>query len=260
MGSHWIRHLLSNSDVTAFWTVKVIFFQNDTGGGGDDGDEIVGSSIGDATNKDTHSIKAPLHLAELPNASQNISLVCKRERSDDCPFPCMDNSEPVSLVQNKMSKHNDPNSSQANGSEDSTTTTQDLFVSTTTATTTTTNCSSALLEFPLFESIEPKENHPNNTLTFDAANLEKSVPPGYLKFISNLETEILNVSMERETLKIEVMRAQAMINILQTRIDLLNKENEDLRRVVPDVYHINWYQSKAILGLQERFHRNGRWN
>ncbi|THG23581.1 hypothetical protein TEA_005006 [Camellia sinensis var. sinensis] len=181
---------------------------------------------------DTHSIKAPLHLAELPNASQNISLVCKRERSDDCPFPCMDNSEPVSLVQNKMSKHNDPNSSQANGSEDSTTTTQDLFVSTTT---TTTNCSSALLEFPLFESIEPKENHPNNTLTFDAANLEKSVPPGYLKFISNLETEILNVSMERETLKIEVMRAQAMINILQTRIDLLNKENEDLRRVVPDV-------------------------
>ncbi|CAL5343285.1 unnamed protein product [Camellia sinensis] len=203
------------------------------------GDEMVNGDDADVEGnkleQDTHSIKAPLHLAELPNASQNISLVCKRERSDDCPFPCMDNSEPVSLVQNKMSKHNDPNSSQANGSEDSTTTTQDLFVSTTTATTTTTNCSSALLEFPLFESIEPKENHPNNTLTFDAANLEKSVPPGYLKFISNLETEILNVSMERETLKIEVMRAQAMINILQTRIDLLNKENEDLRRVVPDV-------------------------
>ncbi|GMP68555.1 hypothetical protein CsSME_00028138 [Camellia sinensis var. sinensis] len=203
------------------------------------GDEMVNGDDanveGNKLEQDTHSIKAPLHLAELPNASQNISLVCKRERSDDCPFPCMDNSEPVSLVQNKMSKHNDPNSSQANGSEDSTTTTQDLFVSTTTATTTTTNCSSALLEFPLFESIEPKENHPNNTLTFDAANLEKSVPPGYLKFISNLETEILNVSMERETLKIEVMRAQAMINILQTRIDLLNKENEDLRRVVPDV-------------------------
>ncbi|CAL5404321.1 unnamed protein product [Camellia sinensis] len=203
------------------------------------GDEMVNGDDadmeGNKLEQDTHSIKAPLHLAELPNASQNISLVCKRERSDDCPFPCMDNSEPVSLVQNKMSKRNDPNSSQANGSEDSTTTTQDLFVSTTTATTTTTNCSSALLEFPLFESIEPKENHPNNTLTFDAANLEKSVPPGYLKFISNLETEILNVSMERETLKIEVMRAQAMINILQTRIDLLNKENEDLRRVVPDV-------------------------
>ncbi|KAL7215218.1 hypothetical protein ACSBR1_027391 [Camellia fascicularis] len=203
------------------------------------GDEMVNGDDanveGNKLEQDTHSINAPLRLAELPNASQNVSLVCKRERSDDCPFPCMDNSEPVSLVQNKMSKHNDPNSSHANGSEDSTTTTQDLFVPTTTATTTTTNCSSALLEFPLFESIEPKENHPNNTLTFDAANLEKSVPPGYLKFISNLETEILNVSMERETLKIEVMRAQAMINILQTRIDLLNKENEDLRRVVRDV-------------------------
>ncbi|KAL7215216.1 hypothetical protein ACSBR1_027391 [Camellia fascicularis] len=174
------------------------------------GDEMVNGDDanveGNKLEQDTHSINAPLRLAELPNASQNVSLVCKRERSDDCPFPCMDNSEPVSLVQNKMSKHNDPNSSHANGSEDSTTTTQDLFVPTTTATTTTTNCSSALLEFPLFESIEPKENHPNNTLTFDAANLEKSVPPGYLKFISNLETEILNVSMERETLKIEVMR------------------------------------------------------
>ncbi|MGI4297483.1 hypothetical protein ACR2WD_27555, partial [Klebsiella pneumoniae] len=68
-----------------------------------------------------------------------------------------------------------------------------------------------------------------------ASNLEKSVPPGYLKFISNLENEILNVSMERETLKIEVMRAQAMINILQSRIDLLNRDNEELRRVFRDV-------------------------
>lgn len=90
----------------------------------------------------------------------------------------------------------------------------------------------ALLGFPLLESFEPKDPQPSNPLTFDSSNLEKSVPPGYLKFISNLETEILNVSMERETLKIEVMRAQAMINVLQSRIDLLTKENEDMRKLV----------------------------
>ncbi|XP_028124169.1 NAC domain containing protein 50-like [Camellia sinensis] len=180
----------------------------------------------------THSIKAPLCRTELPNGSQNVSFVCKRERSDDCPLPCTADAEPLCLAQNKRSRPDDPNSTCANGSEDSITTTHDLCISTTVATTT--KFPSALLEFPLLESLEPKQNHPNNPPTFDAANLEKSVPPGYLKFISNLENEILNVSMERETMKLEVMRAQAMINILQSRIDLLNKENEDLRRVVRD--------------------------
>lgn len=95
-----------------------------------------------------------------------------------------------------------------------------------------TNCSPTLLGFPLLESLETKEGQPSNPPTFDSSNLEKSVPPGYLKFISNLENGILNVSMERETLKIEVMRAQAMINLLQSRVDLLTKENEGMRRIV----------------------------
>lgn len=96
---------------------------------------------------------------------------------------------------------------------------------------TTTNSPIALLEYPLLEPVEPKENQ-NNPTTFDSSNLEKSVPPGYLKFICNLENEILNVSVERETLKIEVMRAQAMINVLQSRIEMLTKENEELRHHV----------------------------
>lgn len=146
--------------------------------------------------------------------------MCKRERSQDSE------PEPLSLAQAKRSKHEDPNSSNANGSEDSTTTSQDPATMTMT-----TNFSSSLLEFPLLEPVEPKENNNQvGLLTFDSSNLEKSVPPGYLKFISNLENEILNVSMEKETLKIEVMRAQAMINILQSRIDFLTKENKDLRR------------------------------
>ncbi|XP_052185478.1 NAC domain containing protein 50-like isoform X2 [Diospyros lotus] len=190
---------------------------------------------GNELEQDTNSInKAPLQLAEQLS---NVTFACKRERSEDYPLPCTSDQKPSLFVQDKRSKHdNDPKSSHANGSEDSTTM-QELPISTTTTTTTTTttaNFSSALLEFPLLESIEAKGNNANKILTFDAANLEKSVPPGYLKFISDLENEILNVSMERETLKIEVMRAQAMINILQSRIDLLNQENEDLRKVVLD--------------------------
>ncbi|CAI9767488.1 unnamed protein product [Fraxinus pennsylvanica] len=159
----------------------------------------------------------PLQIENLPE-SQSLSYVCKRERSED--------PELLSLAQSKRLKQGDPNASHANGSEDSTTTSQEPQTMTMTMTT---NSSRALLEFPLLES---KESHPVNPPTFDSSNLEKSVPPGYLKFISNLENGILNVSMERETLKIEVMRAQAMINVLQSRIDLLSKENEDLRRFV----------------------------
>lgn len=167
--------------------------------------------------------KALLSLSQMPIDSQTLPFVCKRERTEDCPLNCEADPQSVSLFEIKRSKHSDPNSSQANGSEDSTTTSQEPTAPST---------NFALLEFPLLESIENRVSHPPaNPATFDAANLEKSVPPGYLKFISNLENEILNVSMERETLKIEVMRAQAMINILQSRIDLLNKENEDLRRV-----------------------------
>ncbi|XP_076900724.1 NAC domain containing protein 50-like, partial [Bidens hawaiensis] len=131
--------------------------------------------------------------------AQTIPFVCKRERSED--------HETFSLFNN--------------GSEDSTTSENPI----------TTNMSSALVEFPLLEPVSAKESQPLTTLpSFDASTLEKSVPPGYLKFISNLENEILNVSMEKETLKIEVMRAQAMISILQSRVDCLTKENDELRK------------------------------
>ncbi|XP_057471527.1 NAC domain containing protein 50-like [Actinidia eriantha] len=204
------------------------------------GDEMVNGDDaqveGNELEQDIHSTnKSPPRLAELPNLSQTVPFVCKRERSEDCPLPGITNPETLSLVPNKRTKNDDPNSSNANGSEDSNTTPPDLCISTTTTNTRTTNFSSTLLEFPLLEPVEPKENIPNNLHAFDASNLEKSVPPGYLKFISNLENEILNVSMERETLKIELMRAQAMINILQSRIDLVNRDNEELRRVVRDV-------------------------
>ncbi|KAF3650727.1 NAC domain-containing protein 53 [Capsicum annuum] len=180
---------------------------------GHDLDQLaVGSSKQDALGK------APCQSENLAEP-RPLTFVCKRERSEEL--------EPLSLAQSKRSKHDDPSSSHANGSEDSTTSQQDpptLMM--------TTSYSPALLTFPVLEPPEPKESQPSNPLTFDSSNLEKSVPPGYLRFISNLENQILNVSMEKETARIEVMRAQAMINVLQSRIDLLNKENEDLRKLV----------------------------
>nr|AFP93563.1 NAC [Cestrum nocturnum] len=151
-----------------------------------------------------------------------VPFVCKRERSEggEPDLPLGGSS--------KRSKHEDPSFSHANGSEDSITSGQDHP----TTMMTMTNYEPTLFGFPLLEPLEAKETQPSKPPTFDSSNLEKSVPPGYLKFISNLENEVLNGSMERETLKIEVMRAQAMINVLQSRVGDLDKENEDLRRLV----------------------------
>ncbi|CAI9117734.1 OLC1v1019198C1 [Oldenlandia corymbosa var. corymbosa] len=168
--------------------------------------------------------KAPGRCDHPSEPPRGITFICNREKSEE--------PEPLPLGQHKRPRQDDPSSSQTNGSEDSDTTSSQ---EPTTMMMTTDNVSSSLLEFPLLESVEPKESQPASTATFDSSSLEKSVPPGFLKFISNLENEIMDVSMEREALKIEVMRGQAMINILQSRIDRLNKDNEDLRRLVRGV-------------------------
>ncbi|KAI3799668.1 hypothetical protein L1987_34967 [Smallanthus sonchifolius] len=180
------------------------------------GDELTqaqGNDIGQVTA--TNMI--PLRSEPMVDP-QTIPFVCKLERSEDCVVDHGPVLETISLFHNKKSKQSvDPNTngSNRNGSEDSTTS-QDP---------------SALMEFPLLQSLEANKSQPSASQpSFHASTLEKSVPPGYLKFINNLENEILNVSMEKETLKIEVMRAQAMINILQSQIDVLTKENVDLKR------------------------------
>ncbi|KAM3268503.1 hypothetical protein P3S67_031444 [Capsicum chacoense] len=197
--------------------------------GGDMVDDVVNGVEARVESNDLDQDALPKTARHSENLTEprGLPFVCKRERSEE--------PELLSLSQSKRSQHDVPSSSRANGSEDSTFTSQDPVNKTTTDPVnmmTTKDCPLALLGFPLLEPFEPKESQPCNPLTFDSSNLDKSVPPGYLKFISNLENGILNVSMERETLKIEVMRAQAMINVLQSRIDLLTKENEDMRRLV----------------------------
>ncbi|PWA76547.1 NAC domain-containing protein [Artemisia annua] len=148
---------------------------------------------------------------------QTIPFLCKRERSEDGVVDCGPSLETKSLFHNKKLKQEVPNT-YGNGSEDSTTSQEPIT-------------SSALVEFPLLQSFEAKESQPSSSQpSFDAASLENSVPPGYLKFINNLEKEILTVSMEKESLKIELMRAQAMIDILQSQLNELTRENVDLKR------------------------------
>nr|AHJ79210.1 NAC domain protein NAC69 [Gossypium hirsutum] len=163
----------------------------------------------------------------------------KIERLDNGPPLCLINREaPLPLIHYKRRRQNDSGPSHANISENSTRTTQDHCSSTTTAGTTTaspssdtTTAVSALLEFSLMESIEPKKKKPHvPPPIYETANLDSMVPPGCMKLITDLQNEIRKISAERETLKLEMMSAQAMINILQSKVDFLSKENEDLKR------------------------------
>ncbi|XP_047943649.1 NAC domain containing protein 50-like [Salvia hispanica] len=160
----------------------------------------------DCTNTE-QDVQPLVALADTPGVPLQLS---KRD-----PAPEL---EHLSLDIGKRPKRDDPNCSIVNGSEDSTST---MMMAKT---------NSPPVEIPLLETLGAKGNLPGSTTTFNSAELEKSVPPGYLKFISNLEKEIIDISMDRERLKIEVMRAQAMIDILQSRVEPLTKENAERER------------------------------
>ncbi|KAM6584346.1 hypothetical protein CsatB_011348 [Cannabis sativa] len=221
---------------------------------------------GDTIQKDTESTEKDVHHAlVLPREKQNVLPVCKIERQDDYTMPCVVNREDsldgrsvpgldeqqhlslgdrVSspLLMYKRRRHNDSSSSNGVASENSGGAAQDRSSSTTTAATTmstvttattrpptTRNFLSALVEYSLLESIEPKESTPVPP-ELDAGNTDSALSPSCLKFIQDLQREIHQISIERDTLKFEMMSAQAMINILQSRIEVLNKENSDLKR------------------------------
>ena len=188
--------------------------------------------------QDTQSInEAPLSASEVPRENQNALVVCKSERMDDYPSPCLANPRPSPLLRYKRRRNNELNSNHSNGLETSTRTSQDHCSSTTTTTTapaTTRNFLSKLVEYLLLEYIEPKDSL-SVSPPFDIANLDSSVPPSCLKFIQDLQNEIHKISVERETLKSELRSAQTVFNILQCRIDRLNKANEDLKRNAQDV-------------------------
>uniref|UniRef100_K7N4G2 NAC domain-containing protein n=1 Tax=Glycine max TaxID=3847 RepID=K7N4G2_SOYBN len=227
-------------------------------------EELERAGTGSCQPQDTQSFnKAPFDVNKLPIETQNLLAVCKREsmaeypspekddnnckHMDDYPSPQTDNPKPFSQIY-KRRRHN-LNSNNSNVSGDSVRTSQDPCSSTiTTAATalptatvagTATNTApkkhflSALVEFSLLESLESKDNLASiKAPDFDTENLESSMPPSCAKFIKQMQSEMQKLSVEKETIRFEMMSAQAMINILQSRIDVLSKENEDLKRMV----------------------------
>ncbi|XP_057979268.1 NAC domain containing protein 52-like [Malania oleifera] len=176
---------------------------------------------------------------------RDISQSVKTESLEDCPPLSLAAPEPFPILPKKRSRENDPEPGQSNASENTTMTAHDRSSSTTTATaaattttaktpmmTTTTraNFSTTLLEFPLLETIDRRDSPPVNLPTFNPGSMTPYLPPAYMKLFSDLRNEIHNISAEKAAFKIELMSAQAMINILQSRIDFLGKENEELRR------------------------------
>ncbi|XP_015876673.3 NAC domain containing protein 52 isoform X2 [Ziziphus jujuba] len=232
------------------------------------------ANAGRNNDQDTQSIdKAPPNALDLPMDNKNVLSVCKVESVNEPPLSCVvnreerledyhspgvDDEQPLPSVENRLTlplqkykrrRHSDLISDYSNVSENSSRTTQDRCSSTTTTAATampilrktpsTKNFLSALVEYSLLESIERKELVPVPPPELNAANHNSSVPPSCMKFIQDLQNEILKISRERETLKFEMTSAQAMINILQSKIDLLHKENEDLHRENNDLKRIS---------------------
>lgn len=177
-------------------------------------------------------------MAEFPSPEKDNS-----KSIDEYPSPQTDNPKPFSLIY-KRRRHN-LTSGHSNAPENSNPNSQDpcsSIITTaattlpTTTTTTTANTSSrkhflsALVEFSLLESLEPKETPVPKLPEFDPASLGLDLPPSCVKFIQHLQEDVHKLSVERETMKFEMMSAQAMINILQSRVDHLIKENEDMKK------------------------------
>nr|GMC52024.1 NAC domain-containing protein 78-like [Ipomoea batatas] len=91
--------------------------------------------------------------------------------------------------------------------------------------------SSGPLNFSLTAKPKEKENHgsaaPNNAGgAFNSSCLENSLPPGYLKFITDLEEE-------RDSLKHQLMNSEATVSCLQAENEEMAEEIMRLRSLLP---------------------------
>ncbi|KAM7265568.1 hypothetical protein ACFE04_003251 [Oxalis oulophora] len=201
----------------------------------DDGPTTVVPGL-DAMDEAMADLNVSLISDEPPTETPNPIPECKMEEANDDPAPiCVLNTQPsFPLLQYKRRRHNDGAPSRSNN------TTPDLCSSTTTENVHATNADtttaiSALLEFSLMEPLEPKERTPPPTPPpppRPITHLDMAIPPSIVKLISDLQKEVHKVSVERETMKLELMSAHAMLNVLQSRIDGLSLENEKLKRNV----------------------------
>ncbi|CAE5966772.1 unnamed protein product [Arabidopsis arenosa] len=163
----------------------------------------------------------------------------KREltEEDERPAPpvCVLNKEaPLPLLQYKRRRQNESNNNSSRNTQDhcsSTTTTVDNTTTLVSSSAAATNTAiSALLEFSLM-GISDKKEKPQQPLR---PHKEPSPPQTPVaspeEKVNDLQKEIHQMSVERETFKLEMMSAEAMISILQSRIDALRQENEELKK------------------------------
>ncbi|MCI09953.1 NAC domain-containing protein 7-like, partial [Trifolium medium] len=211
--------------------------------------------------------KTPLDVNKLPIETQNLLAVCKRESmtefsspekadskhmhvDDEDPSPQTDNPKPFPLPQIYKRRRYNLNANHSNVSRDSFPNSQDPCSSTiTTAATTvpttaapakTTNTApkkhflSALVEFSLLESLGSKKENQVSVQPedFDLGNFESTVPPSVAKYIKHLQSETQKLGLEKETMRFELTSAQAMINILQSRVETLSKENGEMKMMM----------------------------
>ncbi|CAD5322625.1 unnamed protein product [Arabidopsis thaliana] len=157
----------------------------------------------------------------------------KREHAEEDERPpslCILNKEaPLPLLQYKRRRQNESNNNSSRNTQDHCSSTITTVDNTTTlisssAAAATNTAISALLEFSLMGISEKKENQQK----------EETSPPSPIaspeEKVNDLQKEVHQMSVERETFKLEMMSAEAMISILQSRIDALRQENEELKK------------------------------
>ncbi|XP_018492858.1 NAC domain containing protein 52 isoform X2 [Raphanus sativus] len=169
--------------------------------------------------------------AVKPQENNNNSNHC--DEGERPPAVCVLNKEaPLPLVQYKRRRQNESsdNNDSSRTREDycsSTTTTVDntptLISSSPAAAAATNSAISALLEFSLMGISKKKENAQQTVRPHKEATTLKEK-------LNDLQKEIEKMSDERKTFKLEMMGAEAMISILQSRIDALRQENDELKK------------------------------
>ncbi|CAN6921621.1 NAC domain containing protein 52-like [Brassica napus] len=163
------------------------------------------------------------------NRNDEVEEALKREQTeeDERPPPppvCVLNKEaPLPLLQYKRRRQNE--STRTTQDHSSSTITVDntpTLVSNSTAAAATNTAISALLEFSLMGISDKKEN--------SQPTHKEASPPTPEEKLNDLKKEVHQMSVERETFKLEMMSAEAMISILQSRIDALRQENDELKK------------------------------
>ncbi|CAL9220283.1 unnamed protein product [Arabidopsis halleri] len=163
----------------------------------------------------------------------------KREHAEEDerppPLSILNKEAPLPLLQYKRRRQNESNNNSSRSTQDhcsSTITTVDnttTLTSSSSAAAATNTAISALLEFSLMGISDKKENQQQPLSHHKEASPPSPVASPEEK-VNDLQKEIHQMSVERETFKLEMMSAEAMISILQSRIDALRQENEELKK------------------------------